>query len=395
MHDLIIVGGGIAGSSLALVMARQGASVLVLEREPRFRDRIRGEAIHVWGTVDAKALGLYDLLLDRCAHELPFITRYRDEAVVVHRDLAQTTPSGGRELTFFHPAMQETLIDAARDAGATVCRNALVTAVSAGNPPMVRVQHDGEEHERPARLVVGADGRRSKVRTWAGFATQRDPNNLFIAGVLVSGLPASDDALHVFSRPDAAWNTQFFALGSGQYRCYFVSGDRRRHRAIGGTTGVAKLYEYAHDSRVPDSWLETMRVEGPLASFEGASWWVDTPYRAGVVLIGDAAAAPDPCFGSGLSMALRDVRLLRDCLLADADWDHAARRYAAAHDTTFAALHTLERWAAEGWYSADPERQAIREHADAASEGEDAPDLIGRGPDQPADESARCRFLGY
>ena len=191
------------------------------------------------------------------------------------------------------------------------------------------------------------------------------------------------------------WNTQFLSLGNGQYRCYFVSGDRRRHRAIGGTTGVMQFYEYAHDSRVPESWLESMRIEGPLASFEGASWWVDTPYRDGVVLIGDAAAAPDPCFGSGLSLALRDVRLLRDCLRENADWDQASRRYAAAHDATFAALHTLERWAAEGWYSADPERQAVRTHADAASECGNTPDLIGKGPDQSADEAARLRFLGY
>ena len=73
MYDLIIAGGGIAGSSLALVMARAGARVLVLEREERFRDRVRGEGIHVWGTVDVKALGVYDILLGRCAHELPFI----------------------------------------------------------------------------------------------------------------------------------------------------------------------------------------------------------------------------------------------------------------------------------------------------------------------------------
>ena len=395
MYDLIIVGGGIAGSTLALVMARAGAAVLVLEREECFRDRIRGEGIHVWGTVDAKALGIQDLLLDRCAHELPFITRYRDEAVSVHRDLAQTTPSGGRELTFFHPAMQETLIQAARDAGAEVSRGVRVTAVCPGDLPGVRARYAGADHELTARLVIGADGRRSKVRTWAGFETHRDPNNLRIAGVLVSGLPASEEALQAFSRPGAAWNTQFIPLGNGQYRCYFVSGDRARHPAIGGQAGITRLFEYARDSRVPESWLEAMRIEGALASFEAASWWVDRPYRHGVALIGDAAAAPDPCFGNGLSLALRDVRLLRDCLLEDADWDWAARHYAEAHDATFSALHNLERWAAEGWFSVDDGTREVRAHAEAAVQRGDAPDLIGRGPDQPSDEAARRRFLGY
>jgi 2-polyprenyl-6-methoxyphenol hydroxylase-like FAD-dependent oxidoreductase len=40
------------------------------------------------------------------------------------------------------------------------------------------------------------------------------------------------------------------------------------------------------------------------------------PYRRGVALVGDAAAVSDPSWGQGLSMTLRDVRVLRDQLLA-------------------------------------------------------------------------------
>lgn len=47
--DLVIVGGGIAGSSLAIVMARLGFDVVVLEKERQFRDRVRGEVIYPWG----------------------------------------------------------------------------------------------------------------------------------------------------------------------------------------------------------------------------------------------------------------------------------------------------------------------------------------------------------
>jgi flavin-dependent dehydrogenase len=42
VFDLIIVGGGIAGSTLGGVLARDGLGVLVVEKEARFRDRIRG-----------------------------------------------------------------------------------------------------------------------------------------------------------------------------------------------------------------------------------------------------------------------------------------------------------------------------------------------------------------
>jgi flavin-dependent dehydrogenase len=42
-YDIVVVGGGLGGSALAKVMAGQGARVLVVERELRFKDRIRGE----------------------------------------------------------------------------------------------------------------------------------------------------------------------------------------------------------------------------------------------------------------------------------------------------------------------------------------------------------------
>lgn len=77
-YDLIIVGGGLAGSSLAKAMAEAGASVLVLERERQFRDRVRGEGMHPWGVTEARALGLYEPLLASCAHEVRYWGRSRD-----------------------------------------------------------------------------------------------------------------------------------------------------------------------------------------------------------------------------------------------------------------------------------------------------------------------------
>ena len=49
-YDLIIVGGGLAGAALARVMAEDGHAVLVLERETRMKDRVRGELMWPWGT---------------------------------------------------------------------------------------------------------------------------------------------------------------------------------------------------------------------------------------------------------------------------------------------------------------------------------------------------------
>jgi flavin-dependent dehydrogenase len=72
-YDVITVGGGLGGAALAKVLATKGLRVLVAERERQFKDRIRGEVMWPWGVAEARTLGLYDRILETCAHELPFI----------------------------------------------------------------------------------------------------------------------------------------------------------------------------------------------------------------------------------------------------------------------------------------------------------------------------------
>ncbi len=52
--------------------------------------------------------------------------------------------------------------------------------------------------------------------------------------------------------------------------------------------------------------------------------WTDQPYAPGVVLIGDAAGWNDPIIGQGLSIAMRDVRIVTDILRSGSDWSLAA-----------------------------------------------------------------------
>src|SRR5262245_6509320 len=153
-YDLIIAGGGLAGSSLAIVMARSGHRVLVVERETRFRDRIRGELLLPWGSREARRLGLYDDLVARCALEGPFWSFFFAGEFVRARDLKATIPEGACCLTLPHPAMQETLISLAEAAGARVLRGVAVEHVAAGAPPSVSVVMDGATRTLSARLVV-------------------------------------------------------------------------------------------------------------------------------------------------------------------------------------------------------------------------------------------------
>lgn len=61
--DVVIVGGGLAGSTPALVLARRGASVAVLDHQQDNADRVRGEYIHPWGVAEVHQLRLVDILL--------------------------------------------------------------------------------------------------------------------------------------------------------------------------------------------------------------------------------------------------------------------------------------------------------------------------------------------
>ena len=54
--DLIVVGGGIAGSALARSLTLNGLKVLIVERERQFIDRVRGEAMAPWGVPDTRRL---------------------------------------------------------------------------------------------------------------------------------------------------------------------------------------------------------------------------------------------------------------------------------------------------------------------------------------------------
>jgi|ERR1700733_6885506 2-polyprenyl-6-methoxyphenol hydroxylase-like FAD-dependent oxidoreductase len=105
-YDLAIVGGGLGGSALAKAMAENGRRVLVLEKESIFQDRARGENLIPWGGAEAERLGCFNLLRDTCAFE-----KRRLLAGSIDRDLIATTPQHLPSLIFYHPAMQERMLE--------------------------------------------------------------------------------------------------------------------------------------------------------------------------------------------------------------------------------------------------------------------------------------------
>jgi 2-polyprenyl-6-methoxyphenol hydroxylase-like FAD-dependent oxidoreductase len=395
MYDIITVGGGLGGATLAKALAEHGARVLVLERETHFKDRVRGEQMHPWGVAEAKALGIYDLLAATCGHELPWWDVYSSATRTEHRNLLDTTPQRAPEFSFFHPMMQEVLLQAAVDAGAEVRRGAIVVNVKRERNPSVVIEQDGHIDEIGARLVLGADGRTSLTRKWAGFTVQRDPDCRFISGVLFDNMPVPEDTSYIVANPTLGQAVPLFPQGAGRVRAYLVH-QKSTSRRFQGKADLRNFVGEAIRAGAPEAFFNSARMVGPLATFDAADTWVEHPYQDGVVLIGDAASSNDPCFGSGLSLTVRDARALRDALLHYEDWDVAGHAYAKQHDQYYSILHTVTKWVGQLIYDTGQEANARRARAVPllAQDRTRMPDHIFSGPDRFVDESTRRRLFG-
>ena len=177
-YDAIIVGGGLGGSALGDQLARAGHHVLVLERETRFKDRVRGENILPWGIAAARRLEIYDTLIDAGGNVAPIWATYTMGVADPSRDLQATTPGGDAMLNIFHPHMQEAVLARAVSAGATVLSGAVVLGIDAGRAksPSVTFEHAGATADgqcadrRRCRWACVADA------SWGGFEVQRSPS---------------------------------------------------------------------------------------------------------------------------------------------------------------------------------------------------------------------------
>ena len=393
-YDLLVIGGGIAGATLAKVMADEGARVLVVEREAQFKDRVRGEGIHPWGVAELKRLGLYDLVMSTCGQELQYWTNYYNGRGRP-RDFLTTSPHVCGEITVHHPELQEALLEAAALAGAEVRRKALALSVTPGEMPTAEVRWQGRVEEIGARMIALADGRASSGRKWAGFDVKRDPPKTSLAGVLMSGLNCDPASVHEFGDPKNGHGFLVFPLPEDRYRVYYAFSQSERPRVLSGDRKFAEFTESTIDVGAPPEWYEGSEKIGPLAMFDTSDTWVDHPHRDNVVLIGDAASSNDPTWGNGQSLVFRGVRVLRDALLGTSDWTEAGDAYAEEHVRYYGSIHRITNWLVEMYLEVGPEADARRVRAlSRPREERFRPDHMGEGPEAPSDEDARRRFFG-
>ena len=319
--DYVIVGGGIAGLALGVVLADDGHRIAVLEASVEYEDRVRGESMQPWGVVEAAELGVLQPLLDADARITPTWVHY-DALVPTEVSLANRIPTGMMHpdapgsLNLRHPESCSTLAQLARDRGVRLERGVTDVVVHPGREPRVSaLLAAGETVEFRPRLVIGADGRNSTVRRQVGIELECHEATHMIAGLLVDGLDDLDIDHDFLATSDELFMASF-RQHDGQVRIYLCPGVHQKHR-FSGPDGQAEFLRSANFACLPfGERLASANPIGPLATFPGDDTWTPEPFCDGVVLIGDAAGYNSPIIGQGLSIALRDARLVRDAIRA-------------------------------------------------------------------------------
>ena len=326
-YDIIIVGGGIGGSGLAAVMSRAGKRCLVLEKTLVFEDRTKGEWMAPWGVLEAQRVGLFEDLRRARGH---FISRHiaYEEHLPIDRADAGVIPLGfvpgvDGPMTQRHPDACQQLFDAATAAGADMIRGVDKVVVTAGSSPSVAwVDGDGS-HTAAARLVVGADGRNSGVRRQIGRELEHDPAHHMFSGLLVDDAYGWPDDLQTIG---TSGDVHFLAFpqGAGRVRLYLGFAIEQRRRLTGPEGPAAFLRAFELDCLPNASALVNSTPISPCATYPNESGWVENPVVPGVVLIADAAGWDDPITGQGLSVTMRDIRVVSEILSASDDWSAQA-----------------------------------------------------------------------
>ncbi|WP_448625890.1 NAD(P)/FAD-dependent oxidoreductase [Geodermatophilus sp. URMC 64] len=319
--DVVVVGGGPAGSAAALAAVRTGARVLVLDRADFPRDKVCGDAVAAEAFDVLAGLGVATAPLTAGFPPVPRLSLRSPGGATVARATARPSFVIPREV------LDARLLAAARAAGAAF-RRRTVRRIEPGADGVVV---DGDLR---AGVVVGADGAESAVRRALGVPTNA-PARLAVA---IRGYAPTRDggALTLVTTaqrwPAYAWS---FPIGDGRANVGYgelVSGGATRQGLLDGLHRLLPDAEpvqlRAH--RLP---LSTGRPRQP----DGR-----------VLLAGDAASLINPLTGEGIFYAVLSGALAGEAAAHGADAGRvlrtALRRRLGAHLRSSAAASRLSAW---------------------------------------------------
>jgi flavin-dependent dehydrogenase len=310
--DLLVLGGGPAGAALATLAARDGAKVVVLERDRFPRDKVCGEFLSPEGCAVLARLGILDAIRNAGAAPMTSCLLADTAGRSATSDLPDIPGAGRAALGISRSVMDELLLRHAASAGADVREGvtAMEPIVDGGRVRGVAARSDASLEPYHASIVVAADGRRSMLQR-ALHPREGDPRRTTSRSWF--GLKAHfPDTTGGLGR-----RIELFVFDGGYAGLGPIEGERlnlalivtvRALRACGGS---------------PDRLLRERILMNPLlAERIGAvprcSEWKSVgplrfgarrPASTGALFMGDAAGTIDPFSGEGMSHALAAAEL--------------------------------------------------------------------------------------
>ena len=299
--DVIVVGARCAGSPLAILLARAGLSVCVVDRAKFPSDTASTHGVQPSGVQMLDRLGVLEPLL-KVAPPIERGTIAFDEArieVSSFTELVGAPMLGARRVT-----LDAILLEAAATAGAEVRTQTAVTGLVEDRGRVVGVKTKSGELRAP--LVVGADGVSSTVArlvgaaeyhqtpagrlfTWAYFeGAQADHNHMWLGGIGDHGFLA-------------------FPTDGGLFMTAVVPSIERRDEVLADRE-AAHAAELAHWPELEATLAGAKRV-GPIRLMSRDGFFRQSA-GPGWVLVGDAGHFKDPTPGQGISDALRQAAKL-------------------------------------------------------------------------------------
>lgn len=305
--DVVVVGARCAGAALAMLLARQGHRVVVVDRATFPSDTLSTHAIARGGVVQLARWGLLDAVLDSGA---PAIRRVRFHAGgdVVDR---QIKGRSGVDLLVAprRHVLDQLLVDAAIEAGAEVRTGVSVTGVTRhlGRVTGI-VGHDAprEPVRISARFVVGADGLRSRVarEVPAQVAVRRPPGGA--AHYAYVARPDWDGfEFHIADRVMAG----VFPTHGGEANVW-VCGPGDHVERLRGDRPAGFLTLLASANPELAERVAAAGHTGPIRGVAGLPNHIRRAWGPGWALVGDAAMHRDPVTGHGITDAFRDAELM-------------------------------------------------------------------------------------
>ncbi|MBR1279545.1 NAD(P)/FAD-dependent oxidoreductase [Bradyrhizobium sp. AUGA SZCCT0283] len=307
-YDAVVVGARCAGAATAFLLARSGAKVLMVDRQPYGSDTMSTHALMRSAVMQLTRWGLTPDIVAAGTPAIRSTTfHYGDEAVRV-----DIKPDHGVDFLLAprRTVLDPLLVDAAWHAGAAVRHGVALSELQfASNGRVIGASlRDGSGACRTVRsdIVIGADGRQSTV---AQFVNSRVIVEGFNASGVVFGYFADldRDGLHWhFARnaaagviPTNAGHCVFAAVPASQFVATF-RGD------------VTRGFLQVLTSSFPELRADIGRATliGRLRSFAGATSYLRQCHGAGWALVGDAGYFKDPLTAHGITDALRDAQLL-------------------------------------------------------------------------------------